>query len=83
MHSDSISRRGYTYVADIVYGIASSLRRAKGLDASEYELINLGAVTQALAECRGGSSPGLQIEDHAAQGAHFWHCRGHGHHAGD
>ncbi len=42
MYGDGTSRRDYTYVADIVDGIARSLRRAKGLDAPEYEIINLG-----------------------------------------
>ena len=42
MYGDGTSRRDYTYVADIVDGIVRSLRRAKGLDAPEYEIINLG-----------------------------------------
>ncbi|MCS3861644.1 nucleoside-diphosphate-sugar epimerase [Salinibacter ruber] len=43
MYGDGTSRRDYTYVADIVDGIVHSLRRANGLDASEYEIINLGS----------------------------------------
>ncbi|MCS3861638.1 nucleoside-diphosphate-sugar epimerase [Salinibacter ruber] len=39
MYGDGTSRRDYTYVAD---GIVRSLRRANGLDAPEYEIINLG-----------------------------------------
>ncbi len=42
MYGDGTSRRDYTYVADIVDGIVRSLRRAEGLDAPEYEIINLG-----------------------------------------
>ncbi len=42
MYGDGTSRRDYTYVADIVDGIVRSLRRAKGLDNPEYEIINLG-----------------------------------------
>ncbi|MCS3643330.1 NAD-dependent epimerase/dehydratase family protein [Salinibacter ruber] len=42
MYGDGTSRRDYTYVADIVDGIVRSLRRAKSLDAPEYEIINLG-----------------------------------------
>ncbi len=42
MYGDGTSRRDYTYVADIVDGIVRSLRRANGLDAPEYEIINLG-----------------------------------------
>jgi len=42
MYGDGTSRRDYTYVVDIVDGIVRSLRRAKGLDAPEYEIINLG-----------------------------------------
>jgi nucleoside-diphosphate-sugar epimerase len=42
MYGDGTSRRDYTYVDDIVEGIVRSLRRAKGLDEPEYEIINLG-----------------------------------------
>jgi len=42
MYGDGTSSRDYTYVADIVDGIVSSLRRAKDLDEPEYEIINLG-----------------------------------------
>jgi nucleoside-diphosphate-sugar epimerase len=42
MYGDGTSRRDYTYVADIVDGIVRSLHRAKGLDAPEHEIINLG-----------------------------------------
>ena len=42
MYGDGTSSRDYTYVADIVDGIVRSLRRAKALDAPEYEIINLG-----------------------------------------
>jgi nucleoside-diphosphate-sugar epimerase len=42
MYGDGTSSRDYTYVADIVDGIVRSLRRAKGLDEPEYEIINLG-----------------------------------------
>jgi nucleoside-diphosphate-sugar epimerase len=42
MYGDGTSSRDYTYVDDIVDGITASLRRAHGLDASEYEIINLG-----------------------------------------
>ncbi|MCS3950912.1 GDP-mannose 4,6-dehydratase [Salinibacter ruber] len=42
MYGDGTSSRDYTYVADIVDGIVLSLRRAKGLDDPEYEIINLG-----------------------------------------
>jgi nucleoside-diphosphate-sugar epimerase len=42
MYGDGTSRRDYTYVADIVDGIAKSLRRANGLETPEYEIINLG-----------------------------------------
>ncbi len=38
MCGDGTSRRDYTYVANIVDGIASSLCRAKGLDAPEREI---------------------------------------------
>ncbi|MCS4150740.1 NAD-dependent epimerase/dehydratase family protein [Salinibacter ruber] len=42
MYGDGTSRRDYTYVDDIVDGIVRSLHRAKGLEAPEYEIINLG-----------------------------------------
>ncbi|MCS3755661.1 GDP-mannose 4,6-dehydratase [Salinibacter ruber] len=42
MYGNGTSSRDYTYVADIVDGIVRSLRRAKGLDEPEYEIINLG-----------------------------------------
>ncbi len=42
MYGDGTSSRDYTYVEDIVNGILRSLRRAKGLDEPEYEIINLG-----------------------------------------
>ncbi len=42
MYGDGTSSRDYTYVDDIVDGVVRSLRRAKGLDATEYEIINLG-----------------------------------------
>jgi nucleoside-diphosphate-sugar epimerase len=42
MYGDGTSRRDYTYVKDIVDGVVRSLRRAKGLDSPEYEIINLG-----------------------------------------
>nr|WP_279311300.1 NAD-dependent epimerase/dehydratase family protein [Salinibacter ruber] len=42
MYGDGTSSRDYTYVDDIVDGVVRSLRRAKGLDAPEYEIINLG-----------------------------------------
>ncbi len=42
MYGDGSSSRDYTYVADIVDGIVRSLHRATSLDASEYEIINLG-----------------------------------------
>ncbi len=42
MYGDGTSSRDYTYVTDIVDGIIRSLRRAKGLDNPEYEIINLG-----------------------------------------
>jgi len=60
MYGDGTSRRDYTYVADIVNGIVKSLRRARSVDDPEYEIINLGALTQALDECEGGSCPGLR-----------------------
>ena len=52
MYGDGTWSRDYTYVADIV----RNLRRAKGLEKPEYEIINLGALTPALGECQGGSS---------------------------
>ncbi len=42
MYGDGTSSRDYTYVDDIVDGVVRSLRRAKGLDVPEYEIINLG-----------------------------------------
>jgi nucleoside-diphosphate-sugar epimerase len=42
MYGDGTSRRDYTYVDDIVDGVVRSLRRGKGLDEPEYEIINLG-----------------------------------------
>lgn len=42
MYGDGTSSRDYTYVTDIVDGICRSLQRAKGLDESEYEIMNLG-----------------------------------------
>ena len=79
MYGDGTSRRDHTFVD----GIVRSLHRAKGLEEPEYEIINLGALTQALDACRGGSSPGLRVGDDAAQGSHFRHCGGCGHHTGD
>ena len=83
MYGDGTSRRDYTFVDDIVDGIVKSLHRAKNLDDPEYEIINLGALTPALDECQGGSSPGLRLGDDAAQGPHFRHCRRDGDYAGD
>jgi nucleoside-diphosphate-sugar epimerase len=42
MYGDGTSSRDYTYVTDIVDGIARSLRRATERDEPEYEIINLG-----------------------------------------
>ncbi len=42
MYGDGTSSRDYTYVDDIVDGVVKSLHRAKSLDDSEYEIINLG-----------------------------------------
>lgn len=42
MYGDGTSSRDYTYVDDIVDGIARSLHRAQSLDEPEYEVINLG-----------------------------------------
>ena len=42
MYGDGTSSRDYTYVDDIVDGIARSLQRAQSLDDPEYEIINLG-----------------------------------------
>ena len=42
MYGDGTSSRDYTYVEDIVDGVAKSLRRAMSRDEPEYEIINLG-----------------------------------------
>ena len=42
MYGDGTSSRDYTYVEDIVDGVAKSLRRATSRDDPEYEIINLG-----------------------------------------
>ena len=42
MYGDGTSSRDYTYVEDIVDGVAKSLHRATSRDEPEYEIINLG-----------------------------------------
>ena len=83
MYGDGTSRRDYTFVDDIVDGIVKSLHRAKNLDDPEYEIINLGALTPALDECQGGSSPGLRLGDDAAQRPDHGDWGGDGHCARD
>ncbi|WP_259227209.1 NAD-dependent epimerase/dehydratase family protein [Salinibacter ruber] len=62
MYGDGTSRRDYTYVADIVDGIVRSLRRAKGLDAPEYEIINLGgSETTQLKDLISGIAEAMEI----------------------
>ena len=47
MYGDGTTSRDYTFVGDIVDGVVASLHRAHALEASEYEIINLGAVSDA------------------------------------
>ncbi len=42
MYGDGWASRDYTYVGDIVDGVARSLERAISLETPEYEIINLG-----------------------------------------
>lgn len=44
MYGDGTTSRDYTYVEDIVDGVAASLHRAHALEAPEYEIINLGGL---------------------------------------
>jgi nucleoside-diphosphate-sugar epimerase len=62
MYGDGTSSRDYTYVADIVDGIVRSLRRAKGLDNPEYEIINLGgSETTQLKDLISGIAEAMEI----------------------
>jgi nucleoside-diphosphate-sugar epimerase len=62
MYGDGTSRRDYTYVDDIVDGAVRSLRRAKSLDAPEYEIINLGgSETTQLKELISGIADAMGI----------------------
>ncbi|MCS3677803.1 nucleoside-diphosphate-sugar epimerase [Salinibacter ruber] len=62
MYGDGTSRRDYTYVEDIVDGIVRSLRRAKELEAPEYEIINLGgSETTQLKELISGIAEAMDI----------------------
>ena len=62
MYGDGTSRRDYTFVGDIVDGIVKSLRRAKGLDDPEYEIINLGgSETTQLKDLISGIADAMEI----------------------
>lgn len=68
MYGDGTSRRDYTYVADIVDGIAKSLRRAERLEAPEYEIINLGgAETTQLKDLISGIAEAMDITPEVKQ----------------
>jgi nucleoside-diphosphate-sugar epimerase len=68
MYGDGTSSRDYTYVADIVDGIVRSLRRAKGLDEPEYEIINLGgSETTQLRDLIAGIAEAMDIEPEIEQ----------------
>ncbi len=63
MYGDGTSSRDYTYVDDIINGIMASLCRARGLDETEYEIINLGgSETTELLDLIHGIGEALGIE---------------------
>lgn len=63
MYGDGTTSRDYTYVDDIVDGVASSLRRAYALETPEYEIINLGgSETTELRDLIAGIGRALGIE---------------------
>ena len=62
MYGDGTSSRDYTYVEDIVDGIARSLRRSKNLGEPEYEIINLGgSETKQLKDLISGIADAMDI----------------------
>jgi len=68
MYGDGTSSRDYTYVADIVDGIVRSLRRAKGLEKPEYEIINLGgSETTQLKDLISGIAEAMEIDPEIEQ----------------
>jgi UDP-glucuronate 4-epimerase len=63
MYGDGTTSRDYTYVGDIVDGVAASLNRAYALETPEYEIINLGgSETTELRDLIAGIGRALDIE---------------------
>jgi nucleoside-diphosphate-sugar epimerase len=68
MYGDGSSSRDYTYVEDIVDGIARSLDRARRCENPEYEIINLGgSETTKLKELITGIGEAMDIEPEIKQ----------------
>jgi nucleoside-diphosphate-sugar epimerase len=68
MYGDGSSSRDYTYVEDIVDGIARSLDRARRCENPEYEIINLGgSETTKLKKLITGIGEAMDIEPEVKQ----------------
>jgi nucleoside-diphosphate-sugar epimerase len=68
MYGDGSSSRDYTYVEDIVDGIAQSLDRARRCENPEYEIINLGgSETTQLKDLIAGIGEAMDIEPDVKQ----------------